>query len=68
VQHSTLINAQETLADIGHKLSIIYKHIQSMHNELRYQVKGHAISEKLLKGKIKISHLLPHFFIFIFLC
>jgi hypothetical protein len=27
---------QENLADIRHKLSIIYKHIQLMHNELRY--------------------------------
>jgi hypothetical protein len=40
---------QENLAYIRHKLSIIYKHIQSMHNELRYQTKIHAISEKLSK-------------------
>jgi hypothetical protein len=35
-----------------------------MHNELRYQAKRHAISEKLTKEKIKILHLLPHFFFF----
>jgi hypothetical protein len=57
---------QENLTDIRHKLSIIYKHIQSMHNELRYQAKIHAISEKLLKEKIKILHLLPQFFLFLF--
>jgi hypothetical protein len=51
---------QENLADIRHKLSIIYKHIQLMHNELRYQAKTHTISEKL--SKEKIMHLLPHFF------
>jgi hypothetical protein len=34
-----------------------------MHNEQRYQAKRHAISEKLLEEKIKISHLLPHFFL-----
>jgi hypothetical protein len=44
---------QENLADIMHKLSIIYKHIYSMHNELRYQAKPHAISEKLSKEKKK---------------
>jgi hypothetical protein len=38
---------QENLADIRYKLSIIYKHIQSIHNELRYQAKLHTISEKL---------------------
>jgi hypothetical protein len=53
----------ESLADIRYKLSIIYKHIQSMHNELRYQTKIHTISETLSK-KIKILHLLPHFFFF----
>jgi hypothetical protein len=47
-----------------HKLLIIHKYIQSMHNELRYQAKRHAISEKLTKEKIKILHLLPHFFFF----
>jgi hypothetical protein len=54
----------ENLADIRHKLLIIYKHIQSMHNELRYQAKKHAIFEKLSKEKKKkkIRHLLPHFF------
>jgi polysaccharide pyruvyl transferase WcaK-like protein len=37
-----------------------------MHNELRYQAKTHAISEKLSKEKkyIKIPHLLPQFLIF----
>jgi hypothetical protein len=33
-----------------------------MHNELRYQVKTHAISEKLSKGRNKVSHLLPILF------
>jgi hypothetical protein len=53
----------ENLADIKHKLSIIYKHIQSMHNELRYQVKIHMKSEKLSKEKkyIKFCHLLPQY-------
>jgi hypothetical protein len=37
-----------------------------MHNELRYQEKTHAISEKLSKEKIKIPHLLPNFY-FLFL-
>jgi len=36
-----------------------------MHNELRCQVKRHAIFEKLSKEKIKILHFLPQFF---FLC
>jgi hypothetical protein len=54
----------ENLADIKHKLSIIYKHIQAMHNELRYQAKRHEISEKLSKEKIKIMYLLLQFFIF----
>jgi hypothetical protein len=34
-----------------------------MYNEPRYQAKTHAISEKLLKEKIKIPHLLPKFFL-----
>jgi hypothetical protein len=38
-----------------------------MHNELRYQAKRHAISEKLSKKKIKIPHLLPQFFFFLML-
>jgi hypothetical protein len=42
----------ENLADIRHKLSIIYKHIQLIHNELRYQAKTYTISEKLSKKKI----------------
>jgi len=42
---------QENLANIRHKLSFIYKHIQSMHNEQRYQEKIHTISKKLSKGK-----------------
>jgi hypothetical protein len=37
---------QENLADIRHKLSIIYKHIQLMHNKLKYQGKTYTISEK----------------------
>jgi len=40
-------DAQENLTDIKHKLLIIYKHIQTMHNELRYLVKTHEIYEKL---------------------
>jgi hypothetical protein len=44
---------QENLTDIRHKLSVIYKHIQSMHNELKYQVKIHTISKKLFKKKKK---------------
>jgi hypothetical protein len=51
-QLSNIKMQPENLADISHKLSIIYKHIQSMHNELRYQAKRHAISEKLSKEKI----------------
>jgi hypothetical protein len=57
---------QENLTDIRHKLSIIYKHIQLMHNELRYQAKTYTISEKLSKEKIKIQHILPQFFFFFF--
>jgi hypothetical protein len=54
---------QENLADIRHKLSIIYKHIQLMHNKLRYQAKTHTISEKLSEEKKKkFPHLLPHIF------
>jgi hypothetical protein len=34
-----------------------------MYNKLRYQEKRHAISEKLLKEKIKFMHILPHFFL-----
>jgi hypothetical protein len=33
-----------------------------MHNELRYQAKTHAISEKLSKERNKVPHLLPKFF------
>jgi hypothetical protein len=33
-----------------------------MHNELRYQAKSHAISEKLSKERNKVPHLLPNFF------
>jgi len=50
---------QENLVDIRHKLSIIYKHIQSIHNELRYPAKIHAISEKLSKEKIKKFYISP---------
>jgi hypothetical protein len=35
-----------------------------MHNELRYQAKRHAISENLLKEKIKISASSPPVFFF----
>jgi hypothetical protein len=37
-----------------------------MHNELRYQAKTHAISEKLSKERNKVLHLLPNFY-FLFL-
>jgi hypothetical protein len=36
-----------------------------MHNELRYQAKTHAISEKLSKERNKVPHLLPKFFFFL---
>jgi hypothetical protein len=42
-------DAQENLADIMHKLLIIYKYIQLIHNELRYQAKIHEMFEKLSK-------------------
>jgi len=55
------------LVDIRHKFSIIYKHIQSIHNELRYQKKIHMISEKLSKeNKIKFC-IFSLNFIFLFL-
>jgi hypothetical protein len=54
----------ENLADIRHKLSIIYKHIQLMHNDLRYQAKTHTISEKLSKEKIKFCILSPNFYFY----
>jgi hypothetical protein len=38
-----------------------------MHNELRYQAKTHAISEKLSKERNKVPHLLPNFFFFFLL-
>jgi hypothetical protein len=58
---------QENLSDIRHKISIIYKHIQLMHNELRYQAKTYTISKKLSKEKKKkIPHLLPTYLFFIF--
>jgi len=51
------------LADIRHKLSIIYKYSELMHKELRYQAKTHAISYMPRKEKkIKFLHLLPQFF------
>jgi hypothetical protein len=58
---------QENLADIRHKLSIIYKHIQLMHNKLRYQAKTHTISEKLSEEKKKKNfHIFsPIFFFFV---
>jgi hypothetical protein len=56
---------QGHLADIRHKLSIIYKHIQSMHNELRYQAKIHVISEKLSTNKNKKSINSPPIYIYI---
>jgi hypothetical protein len=36
-----------------------------MHNELSYQAKTHAISEKLSKEGNKVPHLLPNFFFFL---
>jgi L-lactate utilization protein LutC len=36
-----------------------------MHNELRYQVKTHAISEKLSKERNKVLHLLPNYYFFL---
>jgi hypothetical protein len=36
-----------------------------MHNELRYQAKTHAISEKLSKERNKVPHLPPNFFFFL---
>jgi hypothetical protein len=38
-----------------------------MHNELRYQAKTHAISEKLSKERNKVPHLLPNYFFFFLL-
>jgi hypothetical protein len=35
-----------------------------MHNELRYQAKTHAKSEKLSKERNKVPHLFPNFFFF----
>jgi hypothetical protein len=57
---------QENLVDIRHKLSIIYKHIQLMHNELRYQAKTHTISEKLSKEKKNYASSPPFFFLYCF--
>jgi len=37
-----------------------------MYNELRYQVKRHAISEKLSKEKIKNFHIFSPIYLFIF--
>jgi hypothetical protein len=52
---------RKNLADIRHKLSIIYKHNELMRNELRYQAKIHAISDIARKEKIKFLQLFPHF-------
>jgi len=38
-----------------------------MHNELRYQAKKHAISEKLSKENIKFLHLMPQLLFFFFM-
>jgi len=54
------------LADIRHKLSIIYKHSQLMRNELRYQAKIHATSDIPRKEKRKFLQLLPQFFLILF--
>jgi hypothetical protein len=60
------LDAQENLADIRLKLSIIYKHIQLMHNELRYQAKTHTISKKLSKERIKFCIFYPIIYLFIY--
>jgi len=57
---------QDNLVDIRHKHSIIYKHIQLMHNELRYQAKIHTISEKLSKEKKKKFCIFSAKFLFLF--
>jgi hypothetical protein len=49
-----LLHAQEKTWQIyRHKLSIITKHSQLMHNELRYQAKIQGISDMPRKEKIK---------------
>jgi hypothetical protein len=53
---------QENLTDIRHKFSIIYKHIQLMHNKLRYQARTHTIFEKQSNVKIKFCIFSPIFF------
>jgi len=58
---------RKTLVDIRHKFLIKYKHIQVMHNELRYQAKTHAISEKLSKEKIKFCIFSPNYIYIYFL-
>jgi len=45
----------KNLADIKHKLSIIYKHIQSMHNELRQKDTQYLKSYQKKKYKISAS-------------
>jgi hypothetical protein len=56
---------QENLADNRNKLLIIYKHIQLMHNELRYQAKTQTISKNLSTEKIKFRIFSP-IFLFLF--
>jgi hypothetical protein len=55
---------QRNSADIRLKISNIYKYISTTHNELRYQVKIHAIFEKLTKEKKKKIYCIffPQFF------
>jgi hypothetical protein len=68
-QLSSIKVQQENLVDIRHKFSIIYKHIQSMHNELKYQAKIHTISKKLSKKKktkTKFCIISPIFILFIY--
>jgi hypothetical protein len=50
------------LADSRHKLSILYKHGQLMHNELRYQAKTHAIADTPRKENNKILASSPPIF------
>jgi hypothetical protein len=58
---------QENLANIRHKLSIIYKHIQLMHTELRYQAKTYTIFEKLLKENKNSTSSPPYIYIYIYI-
>jgi len=61
------LHAQEKPWQIyRHKLSIISKHNQLMSNELRYQVKIHAISDMPRKEKKFLAISPPFLFLFLF--